>query len=193
MTFPSSQPEFTGWPKIHRLSRQCIITEKLDGTNAQVYIDDEGNVFAGSRTRWVTPTSDNFGFATWVRDNASKLVQLGPGRHFGEWYGKGIQRGYGLDHRRFALFNVGRWRDPKAIHNMLNAQEDCPPCCTVVPVLWSGPFMTDLIEETLRILQIEGSAAAPGFMNPEGIVVCHTASRTMYKKTFENDEGGKPE
>jgi hypothetical protein len=189
----SSPPEFTGWPKIHRLSRQCIITEKLDGTNAQVYIDDEGNVFAGSRTRWVTPTSDNFGFATWVRDNASKLVQLGPGRHFGEWYGKGIQRGYGLDHRRFALFNVGRWRDPKAIHNMLNAQEDCPPCCTVVPVLWSGPFMTDLIEETLRILQIEGSAAAPGFMNPEGIVVCHTASRTMYKKTFENDEGGKPE
>lgn len=186
-------PEFTGWPKIHRLSRDIIITEKLDGTNAQVHIDDEGHIFAGSRTRWLTPEADNFGFAAWVRDHADELLQLGPGHHFGEWYGKGIQRGYGLAERRFALFNVSRWRDPKAsYHNTLGATEDCPPCCTVVPVLWHGPFDTDVIAHEMLYLAEHGSFAAPGFMNPEGVVVYHTASRTMFKKTFENDEGGKP-
>lgn len=189
----SSPPEFTGWPKIHRLSRQCIITEKLDGTNAQVYIDDDGHIFAGSRTRWVTPESDNFGFAAWVRDNAEQLRLLGPGHHFGEWYGRGIQRGYGLDHRRFALFNVGRWYDPSTGYNTFEAVEQCPSCCTVVPTLATGMFDTGLINTAMHFLKEQGSAAAPGFMNPEGIVVYHTASRTMYKKTFENDEGGKPE
>lgn len=28
-----------------------------------------------------------------------------------------------------------------------------------------------------------------GFMDPEGIVIYHTGSGTLYKKTFENDEG----
>lgn len=39
------------------------LTEKIDGTNAQVYIADDGRVVAGSRTRWISPEDDNFGFA----------------------------------------------------------------------------------------------------------------------------------
>lgn len=185
-------PEFTGWPKIHRLSRQCIITEKLDGTNAQVYIDDDGNIFAGSRTRWVTPESDNFGFAAWVRDNEEELRQLGPGHHFGEWFGQGIQRNYGLSKRYFALFNTGRWhKHPESLH--LDGTVQCPDCCHVVPTMYIGPFSTVAIEEQMNDLWDLGSIAVPGYGAPEGIVVYHTASRTMYKKTFENDEGGKPE
>jgi hypothetical protein len=41
----------------------------------------------------------------------------------------------------------------------------------------------------LRSLQVNGSHAAP-FMNPEGIVVFHSASRQLYKLTLEKD-GGK--
>jgi hypothetical protein len=40
-------------------------------------------------------------------------------------------------------------------------------------------------------LRRDGSISAPGFMDPEGIVIFHTAARIMFKKTFKGDEGGK--
>lgn len=109
-----TQPEhaFVEFPKLARAARQCIITEKIDGTNAQVYISDDGfTMKVGSRTRWITPQDDNFGFAAWVEANREELMKLGPGRHYGEWWGSGIQRAYGLPkgERRFSLFNVSRW------------------------------------------------------------------------------------
>jgi hypothetical protein len=33
---PKVEVEFAGFPKIARLSRECVITEKIDGTNAQI-------------------------------------------------------------------------------------------------------------------------------------------------------------
>ena len=69
--------EFKEFPKMARLSRECIITEKLDGTNAQIYIDDNGVIMAGSRNKWVTPEDDNYGFAKWVDDNKTALAQAG--------------------------------------------------------------------------------------------------------------------
>lgn len=199
---------FEPFPKLARLKRGCVVTEKIDGTNAQVLIvnpetledaaydwvcqnkpladvvsDTHSSlyVYAGSRTRMITPGSatDNYGFAAWVQENASELAKLGEGRHFGEWYGRGIQRGYGLDERRFALFNTAR---PK---------ESLPACVEQVPVLSTADFSTENIDAHMRILKVKGSAAVPGFMAPEGIVVYHTASRTSFKRTFEHDETGK--
>lgn len=51
-------PQFEAFPKIPRLSRYCVITEKIDGTNAQIYIGDNGEFAAGSRTRWITPEQE---------------------------------------------------------------------------------------------------------------------------------------
>lgn len=183
--------EFAPFPKLARLSRECVVTEKLDGTNAQIVIQDlEGpvapwpqvtvavvgrfGIAAGSRSRYITPgkTSDNYGFAAWVRDNAEELVKLGEGRHFGEWWGKGIQRGYGLDERRFSLFNP--------------FIENPPSCVSLVPALFAGPFDTQNIDNAMYNLGVEGSHAAPGFMNPEGIVVYHTHARVAFKKTFDD-------
>jgi hypothetical protein len=82
-----SDTEFMGFPKMGRLSRECWVTEKIDGTNAQIYITDDGQMLIGSRTRWITPESDNFGFARWATEHKDELLQLGPGRHFGEWWG----------------------------------------------------------------------------------------------------------
>ena len=101
--------EFTEFPKMARLSREVIVTEKIDGTNAQVCIGEDGSMLAGSRTRWITPQDDNHGFAAWVEAHREELLTLGPGRHFGEWWGSGIQRGYGLKEKRFSLFNARRW------------------------------------------------------------------------------------
>src|SRR5678815_5574755 len=76
---------FEPFSSIPRLKRGCVITEKIDGTNAQVYVADNGEVFAGSRNRWLglEKTEDAFGFARWVKDHEDELRGLGPGRHFG--------------------------------------------------------------------------------------------------------------
>jgi len=108
-TTTTSNDDFVAFPKIARLSRECVISEKIDGTSAQILITDDGQIKAGSRSRWLTPENDNFGFAAWVADNKEELLTLGVGRHFGEWWGEGIQRNYGLKERRFSLFNTIRW------------------------------------------------------------------------------------
>jgi hypothetical protein len=169
---------FTEFPKIPRLKREIVITEKIDGTNASILVpEDGGPLLIGSRNRWITPESDNFGFARWVTENEEQLrAGLGPGRHFGEWWGSGIQRRYGLGEKRFSLFNTGRWVD------------GAPPLCHVVPVLYIGPWSQNAIEDALEKLRTGGSVAAPGFMQPEGVVVYHAASRGMYKVTLEKDE-----
>lgn len=175
--------EFNKFNKIARLSREMIITEKIDGTNAQVFITESGLVFAGSRTRWITPEEDNFGFAKWVEENKEELLKLGPGQHFGEWWGQGIQRKYGLEEKRFSLFNVSRWSDASIR----------PKCCHIVPVLYTGIFDTDPVNVCLGSLKVNGSEAAPGFMNPEGVVIYHTAAGVYFKKTIEKDEKHKGE
>lgn len=208
---------FEGFGKIPRLKRDMIITEKIDGTNAQVFItstfeaqestirtehvlsaDFERDLvmFAGSRNRLLTVEKDNYGFARWVRENATGLFDLGPGRHFGEWWGSGIQRGYGLPkgEKRFSLFNASRWKggstEPTGLAELPNRLEP-PSCCSVVPVLYYGPFNTLTATGCLNDLRIDGSYAAPGFMNPEGIVVYHTAAGVGFKATCKNDEKPK--
>lgn len=179
---PSKVPDtfqFVGFPKVPRLHKEVIVTEKIDGTNAAVIITEDGKIGAQSRTRLISPFEDNFGFARWVHDNANELMLLGPGHHFGEWWGSGIQRGYGLPkgEKRFSLFNVDRWTDDTVR----------PRCCHVVPVLARGVFGFEDIQLAFGNLQFYGSRAAPGFMNPEGVMVYHTAARTYFKRTFGGD------
>jgi hypothetical protein len=178
-----SLPEFRPFSKIPRLNREVIVTEKIDGTNAVVYVsDDSAIVAAGSRTRWITPQSDNFGFAAWVAAHEEELrTGLGPGLHFGEWWGAGIQRRYGLTEKRFSLFNTHRWSDAATRH----------ACCGVVPVLATGIDIRSTTEHALARLRLEGSLAAPGFANPEGVVAFHTASGALFKVTLEGDEAPK--
>lgn len=176
-------PEFRSFSKIPRYSREVIVTEKIDGTNGVVYVpnDPSESIIPGSRTRWLVNGDDNHGFARWVYEYQNELREgLGPGAHFGEWWGQGIQRNYGLDHKRFSLFNVSRW-----------TEETKPKCCHVVPTLWTGNFGKLDIGELISQLSTRGSVAAPGFMEPEGIVIFHTAASVMFKKTLERDEKPK--
>lgn len=176
--------EFKEFPKIARLNREVIVTEKIDGTNAAVVVVDDGAggyaVGAQSRSRVITPDDDNFGFARWVHDHQSELAMLGPGHHFGEWWGQGIQRGYGLTEKRFSLFNVSRWADD-AVR---------PACCHVVPVLAKG-INFSVVQAALEWLRADGSKAAPGFMKPEGVVAFHTQGNLLFKVTLEKDEKWK--
>lgn len=210
--------QFEMFPKMGRLSRDVLITEKIDGSNGQIVIapmsllpvdlgkfiialkpDGSDVMLAGSRTRYITPEDDNFGFARWVKEHAEELWALGEGRHFGEWWGQKIQRGYDLTEKRFSLFNVQRWcgqadepkeiptGDPRVTHLQVRA----PACCSVVPTLYEGLFQTMKVDGVIERLRHEGSLAAPGYMNAEGVVVYHKACGTLFKKTLEKDEAPK--
>jgi hypothetical protein len=177
----TTQPSFEAFPKIARLSRECVVSEKLDGTSGQVMVTEAGEVLAGSRNRWVTPTADNHGFAKWVEGNKAELLKLGPGRHYGEWWGSGVGRNYGLKEKRFSLFNASRWGDDSVR----------PACCHVVPVLYRGMFDTTAVDDVLRSLSEHGSAAVPGWMEPEGVVVFHVAGGFLFKKTLDSNDISK--
>ena len=227
-----SPVEFQPWPKIPRLASPFIITEKIDGTNGAVVIASypwtekqphEGPapvaaidsftearyfVYAQSRKRFITPGDDNFGFAAWVKANAEALVRiLGPGRHFGEWWGSGIQRGYGLlkGERRFSLFNVTR-------HNPLDSMQDLYdrswpvgaqnteslfpglPSLGLVPVLdfqeddWDLADQGNRVDYVLHLLAAYGSHVVPGFDKPEGVVLFHSRSSQTFKAFVDDSE-----
>jgi hypothetical protein len=183
--------EFRGWSKIPRLRRDVIITEKIDGTNACVWIGEDGDFHAQSRTRIITPESDNFGFAAWVHDNIEALRKLGPGYHYGEWWGHGIQRGYDLPkgERRFSLFNTLRYDSWDIASLRLDL-----PAIRLVPVLYHGRLGSWVpMEDTLHDLRVYGSFAAHGFARPEGIVLYHVAARQSFKVLLENDDVPKGE
>jgi hypothetical protein len=193
-----SYPKFGSIPRWYK---QFTISEKVDGTNGLVAVYEQGieydllraegiepvgfageyAVFAGSRNRWLTTENDNAGFAKWVQEHCEDAALLGTGLHYGEWYGSGIQRGYGLTKgdKRFALFNSYRWEDP----------EVRPPSFDVVPVLWegSGDDIQAGIDAAITTLVLEGSILVPGFRNPEGIVIYSHEAKSYWKKTLAND------
>lgn len=197
--------EFQKYGKTPRLFRDIVITEKLDGTNSAViiqetepgaddsngleYIERDGKVYvvaAQSRNRLIFPgkTTDNYGFAGWVQQNAEQLFDiLGPGRHYGEWWGQGIARKYDINEKRFSLFNTERYSE-------VNARVGTAIIETV-PVLYEGEFDQTEILQALIDLRYDGSVASPGFMNPEGICVYHTQSSQVYKVTLDNQDRGK--
>jgi hypothetical protein len=183
--------EFEKFPKIPRLSNSFMrITEKIDGTNAQILITPDGRIQAGSRNRWIWPnteddkTKDNYGFASWVKENETLLRRLGPGRHFGEWWGHGIGRNYGMAGRKFSLFNVGRFAKS-------GLPEGLPDIGVgLVPVFYEGPVDMERTSFWREKLIAEGSVAMPGFMQPEGTVV--EVGPFMYKDIIEKT-GPSPE
>ena len=185
---------FEKFGKIGRLNKTCTITEKVDGTNAQIMFDEFGNFLVGSRKREIFPNGtegqpkscDNAGFALWVNDNHEELFEyLGEGRHFGEWAGKGVQKRYkNLDEKRFYLFNTFRFgtEENPVPDYLLEVGLD------VVPILYEGVFTTELVDDVMLSLKHEGSWVDESD-NPEGVIVYHHGLRTYAKVTFDFDEG----
>lgn len=204
--------EFRSWGKTPRLFRDIVITEKIDGTNSAIIFEDvttqdvdlipsneliarDSNLYrvgAQSKNRIITPgkTTDNYNFAQWVYENKELLFdRLGVGHHFGEWWGKGIQKRYGdLDYRVFSLFNVARYADVFFRTEELNGT---PVNVESVPVLYEGQFSEEAIHAAAKELLKNGSVAAPFAPNPEGLAIYHTQSKQVYKFTFDNNDKGK--
>ncbi|MFG3343344.1 RNA ligase family protein [Glycomyces sp. NPDC048151] len=202
--------EHRKWPKTPRLTTPFVITEKIDGTNACVAISriDHGGevtaadldfdnhpgvrvvfgsgaavwaVRAASRTRWIEPgQKDNFGFAQWVHENAEALTALGPGRHYGEWFGRGIQRGYGMDIRCLALFDE-QWRNALPY--------GLPENVGVVPRIATaaGHELSKRVAWALDHLDRDGSYVGEPGAVAEGVVVASMNSNPIRFKALADE------
>ena len=84
---------------------------KLHGSNCSLRIK-HGEVKCQSRTRFVTPEDDNYGFARWVQTRMDffKSCKVTDGVIFGEWAGPGLCKSSTgiskIPHKVFAIFAV---------------------------------------------------------------------------------------
>lgn len=89
---------------------ECLIFPKIDGTNASIWLDDEGNVNAGSRARVLSVDNDNAGFCKFVieNENIKKYLEKHPThRLYGEWLVPHSLKTYREDAwRKFYVFDV---------------------------------------------------------------------------------------
>lgn len=170
--------EFKAWPKISRDNPfKATITEKMNGTNACIIIQD-GEIFGvQSRKRLITLENDNYGFAGWVERNKEDILKLEEGYHYGEWAGLGIQKNpHNLPEKQFFLFNTFRWNPDNP---------NRPDCCKVVPVLFEGIMQPDTVESLLIKLQENAGPEE----TPEGLVIYSHAFRSYTKHTIISPDG----
>ena len=181
-----TKAEFEAWPKIPRaILGDCVMTNKMDGTNACVII--EGGVIVGvqSRKRMLNvgkdpetkQERDNYGFASHVVHNKETFLALGEGRHYGEWAGEGIQKNpHDLTGKQFFLFNTLRW----GVHN------PPPKGIQVVEVLHHGEYTRQTVDDVMNDLL--DRSVTEGW-KAEGIVVYFPKIKAMEKHTFEYSKG----
>lgn len=102
---------------------------KLHGSNASIVKDMKtGRIYAQSRSRVITPKDDNMGFAKFVEDNLTLFDAMFQNidnyvEHYthaliyGEWCGKGIQKGAAiceLETKKFFIFAIREYSDKLA-------------------------------------------------------------------------------
>lgn len=159
--------EFKKFGKLAHLDNIRVrITQKIDGTNAQIVISPEGELLACSKNRVLTEHSDNYNFYKFCMENKQVLIDfLGVGRHYGEWAGPKINSGEGLTENTLVLFDYWKYKDQQMPLEQL----------THVPILLDQTLdhvlMYDAINTTNRDLQLKGSKLVPGFMDVEGMVL----------------------
>ena len=98
----------------------CHIFPKLDGTNASVWLDEEGNLQAGSRNRTLTLQSDNAGFLRWLLESSEgkaieRFLRVNPlMKLYGEWLVPHTLKTYEDEAwRQFYVFDVVEYIEGK--------------------------------------------------------------------------------
>ena len=88
----------------------CYIFPKIDGTNAQVYLDDNNKICAGSRNRVLNIENDNAGFCKIITqdENIKAFFEKYPQyRLYGEWLVPHTIKTYNNNAwRKFYVFDV---------------------------------------------------------------------------------------
>lgn len=88
----------------------CYVFPKIDGTNASVWLNENGEIQAGSRNRHLSLEADNAGFFAWVKEQSNIIEYLKENpthRLYGEWLVPHALKTYREDAwRKFYVFDV---------------------------------------------------------------------------------------
>lgn len=111
--------EHRNYGKVHRLGKEetdgllvgtVAIQEKVDGANTSIWINDEGQLKMGTRTRTLPDEGDEFnGFVGYVRAHTGiqALLTLHPNfRLYGEWLVKHTIDYKATVYKKFYLFDI---------------------------------------------------------------------------------------
>jgi len=187
--------EFKEFPKTPRLSRECIITEKIDGTNSCVLIQNGEIIKVGSRNGWLSLGHDSTGLVHFVEERKETFLQLGDGLHYGEFWGRDIRHSYSSKEQHFSLFDAHRWCnawDEPIRYSETQIQEKLPVGLQTVPVLYRGLFDTAKVDECIEMLKVNGSLLSqPKKIEAEGVIIYHIDGDVAFKKTLRNDDKPK--
>jgi len=124
---------FKKYPKIHRVGKEevegiligeCHIQEKLDGANAQIWIDKRGEITCGSRNRELTEGFN--GFVDYVKTNEPirKLLADNPTyRLYGEWLVRHTIGYSELAYKKFYLFDITEVKDGEEVEEFKTMAE----------------------------------------------------------------------
>jgi len=179
-------------------------TVKLHGTNAGVSYNYNNGIWAQSRENIITPLKDNAGFAFFVSQNTNTLIgffnKLAANNEvdlnaftltiFGEWVGKGIQKGVAISNLDKSFFIFGAkvsdpeneqksyWIDTSELrspHNKIYNIEDYKTFSIDIDFNMPQLVQNDLIDMTIGVENECPVGAEFGFKGTgEGIVfVCN--------------------
>lgn len=165
--------EFRKYGKILRLGKEetigilegvCHIQEKLDGANASIWLDDDGQIQCGSRNRHLI--NDNFnGFVDYARSYAgikTLLVKFPGVILYGEWLVRHSVKYPEGAYKKFYLFDI--YFEGALINAEL--MYACANDCGIQTVPYVGTFNNPTVEE-LKALVGKSALGESG----EGIVI----------------------
>lgn len=119
--YTSSHPEILNGQSV--VQYKCKV--KLHGTAAAIQIHKDGTIVCQSRESIITPEKDNAGFARWVKENEAVWKSDEARRDviiYGEWIGKGIQKGVAVSEipkKSFAVFAARPLNDGLPLEDFL--------------------------------------------------------------------------
>ena len=188
-------------------------TVKMHGTNAGVTYNKATNkISAQSRNNRITPQKDNAGFAFFVKSKKEVFDEIFRGiaigldilgldydylTLFGEWCGKGIQKGVALNEleRMFVVFDAkfstineddkleGRWMDPVFVSQIIKNYGESAPASIFHSMHFKTYHMTidfnhpELSQNQLGELteEVEKECPVASKMGVQGIIKDNTA------------------
>lgn len=181
--------EHPKWPHLDNLDRvpellkttgKAVVTEKVHGFNARFGRTSDGAFWTGGRNNVAYSAADAEALSAAIIDKQAVMqgftawaieqeVLVAPGTtYFGEWAGKGVQKGIDYGEKQFYLFGMSIDENGfrALVETMFAAQA---LGCMHVPVIWEGP-MEELTMEMLTKWRTKSSALAPADL-AEGIVI----------------------
>ena len=176
---------------------------KVHGTNAAIVISPAGDMYPQSRSRIVSISDDNAGFAAFVSRNNQQFLSIAEtvygrlkdkgidvdGKYiaiYGEWAGKGIQKGVAVSDadRFFMLFDVkvcpedptpenpcvwANWAIDDIRHDDARIYNDGEFTIYPVSLDFSQPYslLQDILEE--KVIRVENQCPVGKFFGIDGI------------------------